>query len=89
MELAARTALAGLALDQFAELDELHDLFAALDGFQGVLADDGAGLHARVVAAGAHTGNNLGALHALLKAADKVYRRFVFVLADLRINCHR
>ena len=41
-ELTARAALAGEALDQFAEFDELHDFLAATEYFKRVFADNGA-----------------------------------------------
>ncbi len=87
-ELAARAALAGHALDQFAEFDELHDLFAAAEHFESVFADNGAGFNTRAVAAGAKAGQNLGALYALRKAADQIDRRLVIVLFDLRVGYH-
>jgi hypothetical protein len=83
---AARTA--ARALYYLAELDELLDVFAALNGLEGVLSLHESGFAARVVAAAAHALDEAGALDALLEATDKVYRALAVVFLHLRVNSH-
>lgn len=80
----AITAAKGLGLE-LAQLDELLDFLAALDDFERLLAAHLLGLHAQEVAARTHARKEPCALHALLEAADKVYRTFPFVLRYFRV----
>ncbi len=84
----AWAALAWHALNEFTHLDELLDLFAALDHFESMFALHLLRLVAGVVAALAHLLDEPDALDTLRKTADKINRCFALVFGDFCVNCH-
>lgn len=76
------------ALYEFAEFDELLDVFAAVDSLKCVLAANVRRLNAGIVAARAHALNKPRPLDALAETADQIDRCLSVVFLYLCVYCH-